>query len=296
MRCAIAGATRFQDWLERLHISNSVLTSRLGMLVDLGVLRRSPYQLRPLRYEYLLTRRGRDLWTSLVAIWGWELAWVPEHTPPIPALHHTICNHDFLPVLLCAHCSVAVQPRDAAGTFGQAGEWGRSVPNASTRRRSRSGAPGDDPAFPQTYALLGNRWSAAMVGAAFAGARQFKDFEQILSAPPTVLSDRLRHFCELSIFDAVPVGGRSDRPVYQLTDKGRAFFPVIMLIVASGQRWFHSPEGPAMIFRHRPPASELDHPFAPRLACGHCGGELRGADIADADTDVQAPTSSHSTQ
>ncbi|AOW93842.1 hypothetical protein BFN03_17470 [Rhodococcus sp. WMMA185] len=311
VRCAIAGATRFQDWLERLPISNAVLTSRLGMLVDLGVLRRSEYQQRPVRYEYLLTRRGRDLWPSLVAIWGWELAWVPEHTPPIPPLHHLSCDHDFLPELTCAFCSESVQPRDVAGTFGPAGGWDRSVPSASTRRRSRGGTVGEDLAFPQTYALLGNRWSAAMVGAAFAGAHLFKDFERILSAPPTVLSDRLRRFCELDIFEVVSAGGRRDRPVYHLTDKGRAFFPVIMLIVAWGQRWFHSPEGQAMTFRHQLPDSEADHPFDPRLACGHCRRELRGTDITNSDiansdiansditdskTSEQTPASSHSTQ
>ncbi|MEV0947067.1 winged helix-turn-helix transcriptional regulator [Rhodococcus sp. NPDC049939] len=289
VRCAIAVTTRYQDFLERLPISNSVLTSRLGMLVDLGVLHRSEYQQRPARYEYILTQRGRDLWASLVAIWGWELAWVPEHTPPIPPLHHLACGRDFLPELTCAFCSEVVRSRDIAGTFGPAGGWDRSVPNALTRRRVRGGTPGDDLAFPQTYALLGNRWSAAMIGAAFAGARQFKDFERVLSAPPTVLTDRLRHFCELGIFDPVPMGGRTDRPVYHLTDKGRAFFPVIMLMVSWGQRWFHSPEGPAMTFAHRPSASELEHPFAPRLACGYCRRELHGTDIANTDIAEQAP-------
>lgn len=286
VRYAMAGVTRYSDWLDRLPISHAVLTARLGSLVELGVLRKSQYQSRPSRYEYLLTRRGRDLWASLLAIWGWELAWVTDHAAPIPPMHHVPCDRDFQPIMTCGHCGIPVLPRDIVGSFGPAGGWARSVPMASTRRRSPRNEAVVAQVFPHTYALLGDRWSAAMIAAAFAGARQFKDYEKMLSAPPTVVTDRLRRFCDIGVFHQVPQRNRPDRVEYRLTDKGRAFFPVIMQTVAWGQRWFISPEGPAITFRHRVPEHNIDHVFTPRLACDQCRIELRGADIVNVDVSL----------
>lgn len=285
-RLAIAGVRRYQEFLDRLPISNAVLAVRLKALVDLGVLDRDQYESRPPRYEYVITRRGRDLWTALLAIWDWELVWVDHHTTPVPPIHHLSCGNDCHPVLTCLECDDPVQPRDIIGVDGPAAGRDRSVPAAATRRRSRAGIQTSDFAYPQTYAVLGNRWSTAMIGAAFAGARQFKDFEQALGAPPTVITDRLQRFCELGVFTHVPQRDRPDRREYRLTDKGRAFFPVVMLIMAWGQRWFQSPEGPAQIFLHRAHAGRAEHSFIPRLACGHCHSVLRGVDIVNVDAAV----------
>ena len=46
---------------------------------------RRVYQEHPVRAEYVLTHRGRSVWPVLVAMWAWELEWVPEHELPHPA-------------------------------------------------------------------------------------------------------------------------------------------------------------------------------------------------------------------
>ena len=45
-----------------------MLTRRLAALVEAGMLERRPYSERPARDEYLLTERGRDFRTVLVAL------------------------------------------------------------------------------------------------------------------------------------------------------------------------------------------------------------------------------------
>jgi DNA-binding HxlR family transcriptional regulator len=40
----------------------------LKKLVRFGVLRRSPYQTSPVRYEYILTQKGLDLYPLMMAI------------------------------------------------------------------------------------------------------------------------------------------------------------------------------------------------------------------------------------
>jgi DNA-binding HxlR family transcriptional regulator len=283
LRYATAGASRYNDFLERLSISNSVLIHRLTRLAEAGLMEKVAYRERPPRFEYRLTKRGRDTWPILLSIWAWESTWVPEHVEDLPAMRHTRCGRAFEPLLLCAACRKPVEPRDVTGAFGPAGGWERSVPAATTRRRSSSGgaaeagASGRAPGLvPQTMALIGNRWSAALLGAAFLGAHRFKDFERSLGAPPTMVADRLRTFCELDVFAATPGTDRSDWQSYHLTAKGRAFFPVIMCTLDWGHRWFRSPEGRALIYRH----VECRRTFTPKLACDQCRESLRGRDVA----------------
>lgn len=70
------GIRRFDALQRELGVSRKVLTERLGLLVDSGVLVREPYQERPVRHEYVLTPRGRALLPVLVALQDWGDGWV----------------------------------------------------------------------------------------------------------------------------------------------------------------------------------------------------------------------------
>lgn len=70
------GHVRFDALAAELGLSRKVLTERLGRLVANGVLRRSLYQRRPVRYEYLLTDAGLGLLPLLVAMQDWGDRWV----------------------------------------------------------------------------------------------------------------------------------------------------------------------------------------------------------------------------
>src|SRR5687767_1308159 len=59
---AVLGATRYADFLARLPISHSVLSSRLQSLTRDGLLIKKSYQANPPRAEYLTTARSRSLW------------------------------------------------------------------------------------------------------------------------------------------------------------------------------------------------------------------------------------------
>ncbi|GAA3815571.1 winged helix-turn-helix transcriptional regulator [Nocardioides panacisoli] len=68
VRDVAGGTTRFDGLQRALGISRRALAERLVSLVDHGVLRRSPYSDRPVRYDYLLTDRGEGLLPVLVAM------------------------------------------------------------------------------------------------------------------------------------------------------------------------------------------------------------------------------------
>ncbi|MFE6040136.1 winged helix-turn-helix transcriptional regulator [Streptomyces sp. NPDC056452] len=76
VRDAARGVHRFDALQQELGVSRKVLTERLHLLTDAGVLTREPYQDRPVRHEYRLTPRGRALLPVLIALQDWGDAWV----------------------------------------------------------------------------------------------------------------------------------------------------------------------------------------------------------------------------
>jgi DNA-binding HxlR family transcriptional regulator len=274
VRLAImADARRYSDFRDRLGIANSVLSARLRRLAEAGVFAMELYSQGPRRYEYVLTDCGRELWKVLLTIWSWEAVWVTEHSEPLPPMYHAACGREFSPVMCCRACGQPAGPRDVRGTFGPSGGFPRSVPRATTRRRSAGGSPGPG-LVPQTIELIGNRWSALALAAAFLGARRFTDMLVMMGAPPTIVSDRLHRFCQMGVLTTVARPG-SGRVEYRLTDKGRAFFPHIMVLLDWGDRWFRAPEGPAVLLTHTP----CGGPFRPVLRCCVCDRELHGSQI-----------------
>ena len=267
---AVMGATRYSHFTARLPISHAVLTNRLRSLVDQGLLTHTDG-------GYLPTARSRSLWPLLLLIWEWERRWVPEHADRLPDMSHRCCGRPFSPVLRCACCQREAGPETVTLTLGPSGGWQRSAPASATRRRSEShSAGGQAGLFSETMTVLGNRWAAALLVAAFLGTSRFSDLRSQLGAPPSLLAERLQKFCEIGVLRWDPHGDCGERGSYLLTDKGRAFFPTMVTAVQWAQRWFRAPEGPAIVMRHR----ECDALFAGELACDRCGGRLAGAQVA----------------
>ncbi|MGW1773042.1 winged helix-turn-helix transcriptional regulator [Streptomyces sp. NPDC002104] len=76
VRDAARGVHRFDEFQRELGMSRKVLTERLKLLVEAGVLTREPYQERPVRHAYRLTPRGRGLLPVLVALQDWGDTWI----------------------------------------------------------------------------------------------------------------------------------------------------------------------------------------------------------------------------
>ena len=272
---ALLGATRYGQFRSALPISNSVLTARLGVLTAAGLLERSRYQSSPTRAEYLLTPRTRSLWPVMLAIWEWERHWVGNHPTPLPVMRHTACGRDFAPILCCRSCGRSVHAREVRGDWGPSGSWTRSVPRAVTRRRSESDAQTPAGLFPETMTIFGNRWSCALMGAAFRGVTRFTDFATNLSAPPTLVAARLRSFCDVGVLELRADPARPDGAAYGLTDKGRAFFPVVAAALRWAEHWFIAPEGPATVQTHL----TCGNAFVAVFICDQCRSPLSGTDI-----------------
>ena len=77
LREAFYGTTRFDDFVARMQVSESVAAARLKALVEAGLLERRPYQ-EPgerTRFDYHLTEQGVDFFPVLVALIAWGDRW-----------------------------------------------------------------------------------------------------------------------------------------------------------------------------------------------------------------------------
>jgi hypothetical protein len=63
---------------------------------------------------------------------------------------------------------------------------------------------------------------------------------------------------------------------YRLTEKGRAWFAVLVMALQWAQRWFPAPEGPAVILTH----TRCGQRFTAVLVCDQCAEPLTGAQVA----------------
>lgn len=262
----------FTAFRDELGISESVLAERLKELVHNGVFTKAPYVNGRTRYEYRLTERGLGLWILLVAIYGWEHEWAgrADH----PRLVHDGCGSVCRPYLGCASCAGPVAATDTEITRGpRCGLAQLGLPRHHRRTSARIPSPDPLGYYPDSMAILGDRWSTVLLASAFLGARRFLDFQRELAIAPSVLADRLRRFTELGALLSTDDG--DGRPVYRLTGKGSAFFGVFAFLVDWAQHNLPSPEGSELTIVHRICGRTL----APVLFCGACDGRLARKEI-----------------
>jgi DNA-binding HxlR family transcriptional regulator len=81
VRDAFLGMRRFEEFQTSLGIARNVLTDRLNRLVDEGILERVRYSERPERYEYRLTKKGRDLNIALSGLRQWGDKYISDKPP-----------------------------------------------------------------------------------------------------------------------------------------------------------------------------------------------------------------------
>lgn len=103
LREAFYGTTRFDDFAQRVGISEPATAARLRELVDEGLLEREAYQEpgQRTRQRYRLTEKGADLFPALVALMQWGNRWLDDRGGPVE-LRHRECGKPVRAELRCA--------------------------------------------------------------------------------------------------------------------------------------------------------------------------------------------------
>ncbi len=127
IRDALLGHTRFDEFLTSLGIARNILTDRLTKLVEHGILTRSRYQDRPVRWEYRLTGRGRELATPVLALMQWGDRHLAGPDGPPRLVRHATCRHPVVEQPVCTRCGpiradeVGIEPGPGLAHRPQAG-------------------------------------------------------------------------------------------------------------------------------------------------------------------------------
>ena len=103
LREAFYGTSRFDDFVTRVGISESVAAARLRELVAEGLLEREAYrdEGQRTRHRYRLTEMGAGLLPALVALMQWGDRWLTEDGGPVE-LRHRDCGERVEARLRCA--------------------------------------------------------------------------------------------------------------------------------------------------------------------------------------------------
>lgn len=126
VRDAFLGQTRFEGFQASLGIARNVLTARLEMLVERGVLERRRYCEHPPRDEYVLTEKGRALFPVILALKAWGERW-EEGAPRVTLVDRTT-GQVVEPALVDRRSGAPISPETVRAVPGPA------APNAPARR------------------------------------------------------------------------------------------------------------------------------------------------------------------
>ncbi len=265
-------ARRYQDFKERLGMSDAVLASRLRDLVDLGVLRTEQYLKRPPRFEYRLTDCGIDFWKTAIGIWSWERRWGRRTRSPLPELIHLDGGHQATVEFGCGGCSTSgVTARELTVDVQRAVQAVANTPLRRYRRASWKPAASID-LFSEIDPLLGDRWMVATLAATMVGVDRFADLQRALQISPALLSKRLAELVQHDVLERAMVADGGHHHHYRLLPKGLDLMPILLANFAWANRWFPTDGDTtvAIIITHAACGDEL----VPAWFCSQCGKEF----------------------
>ena len=128
LRDAVLGLTRFEEFQQSLGIASNVLTNRLKMLCEEGVLERVPDPERPGRPKYVLTEKGAELGPALIVMIKWGDRHYPAPGGPPRLTLHAGCGGNVGADFRCDRCGKQVRPGELELPLG---------PGASRGSRAR---------------------------------------------------------------------------------------------------------------------------------------------------------------
>ncbi|WP_245936168.1 winged helix-turn-helix transcriptional regulator [Streptomyces cahuitamycinicus] len=98
--------------MSHLNIARNVLTVRLSRLVEMGIMERVSYQDKPVRHEYPLTRTGRDLTRTVIALMEWGGRNLPTEQGPPRRAEQMGCDGHVHVHLRCDRCDRPVHDEE----------------------------------------------------------------------------------------------------------------------------------------------------------------------------------------
>lgn len=106
------GLNRYDEIGEALGIATNILSDRLKLLVSAGVLKRIPYQDRPVRHKYRLTEKGVELYIHALQVHEWAERWLLDKNDRPLLLEHQPCQSPLSSEAVCSECGEPLKAAD----------------------------------------------------------------------------------------------------------------------------------------------------------------------------------------
>jgi DNA-binding HxlR family transcriptional regulator len=123
----------------------------------------------------------------------------------------------------------------------------------------------------RTTDLMGDWWTPIVLREAFLGRKRFDDFQQALRLSRAVLAQRLGRLVEEGLLEKRLYEKRPPRHEYVLTEKGRAFYPVLAAMWRWGSDWLWE-KGSRPSFQLYDP--DTGHPIHPVVVDENTGAPI----------------------
>ncbi|MDT0461828.1 winged helix-turn-helix transcriptional regulator [Streptomyces gibsoniae] len=124
-----------------------------------------------------------------------------------------------------------------------------------------------------TLALVGEKYSLLVLREVLLGNGRFDQLVRNTGAPRDVLAARLKRLVEGGILTKRKYSERPQRFEYRATAAGLELDPVLMALMAWGDRHLRTEGDRPMVIEH-----DCGHELTAVVTCSACGGELRPGD------------------
>ncbi len=271
------GARKFDQFRTRTGLRQSLLSDRLKKLVAADVMAKVQYSSAPPRFEYRMTRKGLDLyWPSLMML-RWEHRWAaPTGDKCDVQLTHKTCGKRFEPTPTCTACGDEISAKDMSWSPGPGVGW---MSAQYSRRRQHRDSPSDRPPsstlMDEVAQIMGDRWAGLVLRALFTGLRKFDEILNDSGMATNILSERLQWLISKGMIRTHEYSAVPKRYEYRLTRKGIDYYPVLLMLMQWGDKYYVAPEGPPLLLRHKRDA----HDLRAVVTCSACGGEVKPQDV-----------------
>ncbi|MGC3004055.1 winged helix-turn-helix transcriptional regulator [Streptomyces sp. G35A] len=125
-----------------------------------------------------------------------------------------------------------------------------------------------------TLALVGEKYSLLVLREVCLGNGRFDQLVRNIGAPRDILATRLKRLVEAGILTRRPYSERPQRFEYRPTRAGVELEPVLLTLMAWGDRHLHPDGDRPMVLDHA-----CGDELAPVVTCRACGDEVRHQDL-----------------
>ena len=122
--------------------------------------------------------------------------------------------------------------------------------------------------------VVGERWSLLALREVMLEVRRFNQIAENTGASRDILAARLRKLVDAGVLAKVEYESHPPRFEYFPTEAGRALQPILLGLMAWGDKYVHQGEPPTQ-WRHE--CGEVLHPVT---VCAHCGEPVKASGLS----------------